>query len=72
MLNNLMQKIGFPWAIRTCGFLYLALLILANLLARPAAPHPRPLGAKRISRKAALMAMLRDTKYMIMLIWYVF
>jgi hypothetical protein len=31
MVQHLIPQVGFPWAMRTCAFLILALLIFANL-----------------------------------------
>ncbi|KAG8405756.1 hypothetical protein J3458_021691 [Metarhizium acridum] len=41
MVSRLIREVGFPWAMRTCAFLILALLIVANLTIRAAHP-PRP------------------------------
>ncbi|KID91786.1 Major facilitator superfamily domain, general substrate transporter [Metarhizium guizhouense ARSEF 977] len=41
MVSRLIRQVGFPWAMRTCAFLILALLIVANLTIRAAHP-PRP------------------------------
>ena len=35
MLNNLISSVGFGWGQRVCGFLSLALLLLAAVLIRP-------------------------------------
>lgn len=35
ILTNLIKKIGFPWAQRTCGFISLALLMVAAVTIRP-------------------------------------
>ncbi|KAH8168295.1 major facilitator superfamily protein [Sarocladium implicatum] len=41
MVTRLIREVGFGWAMRTCGFLVLALLIVANLTVRTIHP-PRP------------------------------
>ena len=41
MVSRMIREVGFPWAMRTCAFLILALLIVANLTVRPFHP-PRP------------------------------
>ena len=41
MVTRLIREVGFGWAMRTCGFLVLALLIVANLTVRNFHP-PRP------------------------------
>ncbi|KAG5978730.1 hypothetical protein E4U55_006014 [Claviceps digitariae] len=41
MVSRLIHKVGFPWAMRTCAFLILSLLIVANLTIRTFRP-PRP------------------------------
>ncbi|OAQ66140.1 MFS transporter [Pochonia chlamydosporia 170] len=40
-VSRLIREVGFPWAMRICAFLILALLIVANLTIRAAHP-PRP------------------------------
>lgn len=40
MLNNLIAKNGYPWAVRACGFFVLGATVIANLLMRPRyVPH---------------------------------
>ncbi|GAB0133137.1 hypothetical protein EsDP_00001552 [Epichloe bromicola] len=41
MVSRLIRQVGFPWAMRTCAFLVLALLVVANLTVRTFQP-PRP------------------------------
>lgn len=41
MVSRLIRQVGFPWAMRTCAFLILALLIVTNLTVRAFQP-PRP------------------------------
>jgi MFS family permease len=41
MVSRLIRQVGFPWAMRICAFLILALLIVANLTIRAAHP-PNP------------------------------
>ncbi len=44
MVIHLIPEVGFGWAVRTCAFLILALLIFANLTVRSRiAPTKRPL-----------------------------
>ncbi|KAI0441969.1 major facilitator superfamily domain-containing protein [Xylaria telfairii] len=51
MLNRLIDKIGFPWAIRSVGFLFLGLLTFANFTLRSRMPpSPAPLSAKAYFR----------------------
>lgn len=43
MVQRLVVEIGFGWTMRTCAFLILALLIVANLFIKSRIPpHPRP------------------------------
>lgn len=44
MLQSLFPKVGFAWATRILGFIYIALLTVANLLIRSRLP-PRPGGS---------------------------
>lgn len=44
MLQNLFPKVGFAWATRILGFVYIALLVVANLLIKARLP-PRPGGS---------------------------
>lgn len=41
IVSRLIHRVGFPWAMRTCAFLMLALLIVTNLTMRAFRP-PRP------------------------------
>ncbi|KAG6040620.1 hypothetical protein E4U41_007684 [Claviceps citrina] len=41
MVSRLIDQVGFPWAMRTCAFLILVLLIIASLTVRNFQP-PRP------------------------------
>lgn len=41
MVSRLIRQVGYPWAMRICAFLILALLIVANLTVRSFHP-PRP------------------------------
>ncbi|KAF2503373.1 MFS general substrate transporter [Lophium mytilinum] len=41
MVSHLIREVGFGWAMRTCAFLMLFLLIIANLTVRPLHP-PQP------------------------------
>jgi MFS family permease len=41
MVSHLIDDVGYPWTMRICGFLILALLIFANLTVRPFY-EPRP------------------------------
>lgn len=44
MLNRLIPKVGFGWAMRTCAFLILGLLVVTNLTTTARLPpNPRPL-----------------------------
>lgn len=54
MVSRLIPQIGFGWAMRTCAFLILALLLFANLTVRSRiAPMKRPL---------SLLAFVRPLK----------
>ncbi|OAQ98949.1 hypothetical protein LLEC1_00580 [Akanthomyces lecanii] len=41
MVSRLIRQVGFPWTMRICAFLILALLVVANLTVKTFAP-PRP------------------------------
>lgn len=58
MLINLIPKVGFPWAIRTCAFLVLALLIWANFTVRTRIPP-----VKRPFEFTAFLAPLRELPF---------
>jgi MFS family permease len=48
MVNKLIPKVGFGWAMRIVAFLQLGLLVLANLTVRSRIPpRPLPLNAKK-------------------------
>jgi MFS family permease len=43
MVDHLNNEVGFPWTMRICAFLFLALLILANVTVKSRLPHsPKP------------------------------
>ncbi|KAK2052696.1 MFS general substrate transporter [Colletotrichum caudatum] len=49
MVNRLIKEVGFPWMVRTCAFLILGLLIIANLTVRTFhPPQPRELNMAQI------------------------
>ena len=49
MISQLIPRVGFPWAMRSAGFLSLALLIMANLCVRSRQPpNPKPVSRKII------------------------
>lgn len=51
LVSRMIAKIGFPWAMRTCGFLILFLLVIANLTIKPFnPPHPHPVTAKQLAK----------------------
>lgn len=54
MVVHLISEVGFGWAMRTCAFLILALLIFANLTVRS---HITP-----TRRPFSLMAFIRPLK----------
>lgn len=39
MIPNLIDRIGFPWSMRTLAFMYLALLIVANFTVQSRLKH---------------------------------
>lgn len=41
MVSHLIERVGFGWAMRICGFLILVLLVVANLTVKPFKP-PQP------------------------------
>lgn len=59
MVSRLINDVGFPWAMRTCGFLILALLVVANLTVKAfVPPTPRPVAA------AQLLKPLKETDFL--------
>ncbi|KAK8147645.1 hypothetical protein G3M48_001258 [Beauveria asiatica] len=58
MVSRLIHQVGFPWAMRTCAFLILVLLIVANLTVRSFHP-PRP---QKLT-KAQLARPFRELDY---------
>lgn len=49
LVSRLIAEVGFPWAMRTCGFLVLFLLIIANLTVKPFnPPHPHPVTGRQL------------------------
>lgn len=67
MLSHLIPQVGFPWAIRTCAFLILFLLIIANLTIRPyQLPRPRKVTT------AELIKPLLESQFLLVLIGFFF
>ena len=60
MLVRLIPKVGFGWAVRTCAFLILALLIFANITVRSRIPP--------MKRPFTPMAFIRPLKEPIFLL----
>ncbi|KHO02099.1 Major facilitator superfamily domain, general substrate transporter [Metarhizium album ARSEF 1941] len=51
MVSRLIRQAGYAWAMRTCAFLILALLIVANLTIRAAhPPRPQKLTMERLAK----------------------
>lgn len=51
MVSHLIEKVGFGWAMRICGFLILVLLVIANMTVRPfMAPHRHPITAVQLRK----------------------
>ncbi|KAK4111487.1 MFS general substrate transporter [Canariomyces notabilis] len=61
MLIHLIPRVGFAWAIRTCAFLILALLIWANLTVRSRIPP-----SKRPFRIKAFISPLREVPFVLL------
>ncbi|KAL3461045.1 major facilitator superfamily domain-containing protein [Aspergillus heterothallicus] len=59
LVTHLIRETGFGWAMRTCAFLMLALLIITNLTVRPFTP-PK---ARRLTRKE-LIKPLRESQFL--------
>lgn len=65
MVTRLIEKVGFGWSMRICGFLLLALLIVANLTVRAFHP-PRP---KNIT-KEELARPFREPEFILLTIGF--
>jgi hypothetical protein len=60
MINNLIAKNGYPWAVRACGFFILSATVIANLLMRPRyVPHHRN------ARGPSVLKLVKDGPYVI-------
>ncbi|KAL0953928.1 hypothetical protein HGRIS_005093 [Hohenbuehelia grisea] len=59
MLKSLISKLGFAWAVRICGFLTLACLVISCIIMRPRFP---PLGTMSIA-SAVDFGGFRDVRY---------
>lgn len=60
MVTRLISEVGFPWTMRICGFVILALLVLANLTIKnfvPPTPHP--------VTPAQLLKPLKETDFLL-------
>ncbi|KAL4921344.1 major facilitator superfamily domain-containing protein [Aspergillus aurantiobrunneus] len=63
LVTHLIRETGFAWAMRTCAFVILALLTIANLTVRPYHP-PQP---RKLTR-AELTQPLKETQFMLLTI----
>ncbi|KZP00819.1 MFS general substrate transporter [Calocera viscosa TUFC12733] len=60
MINNLIVKNGFPWAVRACGFFVLGATVMANLLIRTRyVPHHKS------ASSPSPLKLLRDIPYVV-------
>ncbi|PNP54672.1 hypothetical protein FNYG_15615 [Fusarium nygamai] len=51
MVTHLIKEVGFGWAMRTCAFMILGLLIIANLTIKPLhPPHPQKISGAQMLR----------------------
>ncbi|KAJ4408425.1 hypothetical protein N0V82_009690 [Gnomoniopsis sp. IMI 355080] len=60
MVTRLISEVGFPWTMRICGFVILALLVIANLTIKayvPPTPHP--------VTPAQLLKPLKETDFLL-------
>ncbi|KAK1999418.1 major facilitator superfamily transporter [Colletotrichum falcatum] len=65
MVTRLIKSVGFPWAMRTCAFMILGLLVIANLTVRAFHP-PRP---QKFSR-GQIVRPLREFEFMCLTIGF--
>ncbi|KAL2864813.1 MCT family MFS transporter [Aspergillus lucknowensis] len=63
LVTHLIRDVGFGWAMRTCAFVMLGLLIIANLTVRPLNP-PQP---RKVTR-AELMKPMQETQFQLLMI----
>src|SRR5690554_1825709 len=61
MIRELIEKVGFPWAMRSVAFLMLGLMVIANLTVKSRIP---PKGA-RSWHISDFITPLKDLKYML-------
>ncbi|KAK2017351.1 major facilitator superfamily transporter [Colletotrichum eremochloae] len=67
MVTRLIKSVGFPWAMRTCAFMILGLLIIANLTIKSFHP-PRP---QKLNRDQ-LLRPLKEVEFVCLLIGFFF
>lgn len=66
MVTRLVEEVGFPWAMRTCGFLILFLMIIAIFTIRPfSPPQPHPV------TRAQLVKPLKEPNFLLLLTGFV-
>ncbi|KAL4883140.1 major facilitator superfamily domain-containing protein [Aspergillus karnatakaensis] len=62
LVSHLIETTGFPWAMRTCAFLILGLLVIANLTVRPF-HHP----TRRKITRAELAKPFTESKFILLI-----
>lgn len=67
MVSRLIKEVGFGWAMRTCGFLVLGLLIIANLTVKDLHP-PQPQNTSR----AQMVKPFREPEFVLLLLGFFF
>ncbi|KAL4807913.1 major facilitator superfamily domain-containing protein [Aspergillus unguis] len=63
LVTHLISQTGFGWAMRTCAFVILALLIIANLTVRTY----RPIQPRKVTR-AELTKPFRETQFILLIV----
>ncbi|KAM6537994.1 hypothetical protein FALCPG4_003885 [Fusarium falciforme] len=67
MVSRMIREVGFGWAMRTCGFLILGLLIIANLTIKALhPPHPQNMS------KAQMVKPLREPEFVLVILGFFF
>lgn len=73
MFARLFPRVGFPWTMRAIGFLYLGLLVIANVTVESRLkPHPSPLILREFIAPLAEPAFLLTTLACFFFFWGVF
>lgn len=73
IVSRMVEEVGFPWAMRTCAFLILILMVFANIFLKSRIPpNPRPFTFMQFIRPLKEVPMLLTTIASFFFFWGMF